>query len=78
MQADSAAIQFGRQIESRFGGPQNRLFNRITLLGPVWGSEVHCLVTPGEAGGPAVGGLVRIIWFVGQLRLLVRPRDALG
>ena len=24
-----------------------------------------------ETGGPAVGGLVRIIWFVGQLRLLV-------
>ena len=26
-----------------------------------------------EAGGPAVCDLVRIIWFVGQFRLLVRP-----
>ena len=31
------------------------------------------LGTPGEAGGPTVGGLLRIIRFVGQLRLLVRP-----
>ena len=28
------AIQFGRQIEYRFGVPHNRLY-RITLLGPV-------------------------------------------
>ena len=26
-----------------------------------------------EAGCPAVGGLVRIVWFFGQFRLLVRP-----
>ena len=26
-----------------------------------------------ETGGPAVGGLVRVIWFVDKLRLLVSP-----
>ena len=47
------AIQFGRQIEYRFGGRHNRYnvirYNyRITLLGPVRGSEAPCLGTPGE------------------------------
>ena len=37
------------------------------------GSEAPCLGTPGEAGCPAVGGLVRIVWFFGQFRSLVRP-----
>ena len=68
------AIQFGRQIEYRFGGPHNRWLYRITLLGPVRGSDApwsgHAMR---EAGCPAVGGLVRIVWFVGNFRLLIRP-----
>ena len=31
--------QFGRQIEYRFGGPLHQRLDRITLLGPVRGSE---------------------------------------
>ena len=41
--------------------------------GPYGDLEPLVLGTPGEAGGPAVGGLVRIVWFFGQFRLLVGP-----
>ena len=60
--------------EYRFCGPHNRWLYRITLLGPVRGSDAHCFGhARREAGCPAVGGLVRIVFFVSQFRLLVRP-----
>ena len=44
--ATQPAFQFGRKIEYCFGMPQNRLFNRITLLDPVWDIWSPFLGTP--------------------------------